>query len=305
VLTSCGSSAGKDQASYEKDKAAVIEVRRIQASLAQSPNVLQSDLDLLKRLHEKYPGVPEVQQALQNALQVRQDWAALETLLTQKPESERTTQDQILLAKVYIKLGRYADASRILGPMADAAPNDLELNSLAAHAWYNAGKYDEASRVLDRVWNAIVASGAVDELTMRGMIYFYRGDKDRAIEVLRKAVEIKPDHIPANNALARVYAAKGDQTQAERYRAQAESSHARQTADESRGMRVTSRSRDLEAAFAAGRYDEAIQIAREMLQLADDAQKPVIYEYLAKAYQASGRQAEAQTALQDAARLRR
>jgi tetratricopeptide (TPR) repeat protein len=135
------------------------------------------------------------------------------------------------------------------------------------------------------------------------MIYFYKGDQGRAVEVLKKTVEINPDYIASLNALSRVYAAKGDSAQADLYRAQAESAHARQTADEARRMRLTSRARDLERAFAAGSYAECIAIAREMLQTADDAQKPALYEYIGKAYQATGKQAEAQAAFQEAARL--
>jgi tetratricopeptide (TPR) repeat protein len=303
-LAGCASETERDKKNFESDRAAVTEVRRIQAGLARAPNLPQSDLDLLKSLHAKYPAAAEVRQTLQNALQARQDWDALEKLLTEKPEAERTPQESVYLSKIYIKLGRYKDASRITGPMAEAAPNDLELNSLAGHAWYYEGQYDNAARAFDRVWDAIVASKQVDEMMMRGMIYFFKGDKDRALEILKKTVEINPDFLAGNNALSRVYAAKGDQQQAEYYRAQAEKAHARQTADEARRMRLTSRARDLESAFAAGRYDESVRIALEMIQSADEAQKPALYEYLGQAYKASGKQAEAQAAFQEAARLR-
>jgi tetratricopeptide (TPR) repeat protein len=303
LLTACGSKNERDQASFEKDTAAVTGVRRIQASMASSKSISQSDLDLLKKLYAKYPAASEVRQAFQSALQMRQDWTALVTLLSEKPQQERTPQEQVFLAKVLIKLGRYQDSSHILGPMADAAPNDLELNSLAGHAWYYEGTYDEASRAFDRVWDQVIASGQIDEMLMRGMIYFYKGDKDRAIEILKKTVELKPNYVAGNNALSRVYAAKGDQQQAAIFRTQAENAHARQTADEARRMRVTSRSRDLESAFATARYDDCIQIARELLQTADDALKPVLYEYIGKSYQATGRQTEAQAAFQEAARL--
>lgn len=303
MFAGCAGRAERDQASFEADAAARTEVRRIEAALARTQNVQQSELDLLKSLHAKYPAAAEVSNTLQTALQARQDWDALEKLLTEKPAAERTPAEQVNLAKVYIKLGRYRDASDIVGVMADAAPNDLELNSLAGYAWYYEGKYDEAARAFDRVWDALVAAKKIDELMMRGMIYFYKGDQERASAVLKKTVEINPDYIPGLNALSRVYAARGDNAQADSYRAQAESAHARQTADEARRMRLTSRARDLEGAFAAGRYAECVEIAREMLQTADDAQKPALYQYLGQAYQATGKQAEAQAAFQEAARL--
>jgi len=245
-----------------------------------------------------------VRQVLKSALEARQDWTAIAQLLSEKPDNERTTQENILLARVYIKLGRYQDASRIVGPMADAAPGNLELNSLAGHAWYSEGKYDEAQRAFDRVWDAIIAAKQVDEILMRGMIYFYKGDKDRAIEILQKTIEIKPDFVSGNNALSRVYYAKGDRQQAELYRSKAEQAHLVQTVNEARQMRLVSRSRDLENAYAARRYDECALIALEMIQTADETQKPVLYDYLGKAYEALGKKSEAQAAFAEAARLR-
>lgn len=304
IFTACASKADRDQAKFKNDSAAVTEVRRIQTLMSRSQILQQNDLDLLKTLHTKYPEATEVRQIFQNALQTRQDWVALEKLLTEKPGPERSTLDQALLAKVYIKLGRYKVASRIIGPLADAAPTDLELNSIAGHAWYFEGKYDDAARAFDRVWDKIIATKQIDEIMLRGMIYFYKGDRNNAIETLKKTIQINPDYIAGNNALSRVFAANGDEKQAEFYRAQAETAHARQTADESRRMRVTSRAHDLENAFAAARYDDCIQIAREMLQSADASQKPVLYEYLGKAYQATGRETEAQEAFREAARLR-
>ncbi len=303
MFTGCASRAERDQASFEADASARTEVRRIEAALARTQNIQQSELDFLKKLHAKYPAAAEVSSTLQAALQARQDWDALEKLLTEKPAAARTPGEQVNLAKVYIKLGRYRDASDILGAMADAAPQDLELNSLAGYALYYEGKYDEAARDFDRVWDALVAAKKIDELMMRGMIYFYKSDQERASEVLKKTVKINPDYIAGLNALSRVYAAKGDGAQADLYRAQAERAHARQTADEARRMRLTSRARDLERAFTAGRYAECIEIAHEMLQTADDAQKPALYQYLGQAYQATGKQAEAQAAFQEAARL--
>lgn len=304
TLAGCASQAETDQKNFEGDKAAVTEVRRIQAALARRQTVPQSDLELLKSLHAKYPRATEVQQTLQSMLQERQDWDALEQLLTAEPEAERTQAEQIYLAKIYIKLGRYRDASRIAGTLAEAAPNDLELNALAGHAWYFEGQYDNAARAFDRVWDALLSAKQLDEMMMRGMIYFYKGDKDRALEVLKKTVEINPDFIPGNNALARVFAAKGDQQQAAFYRDQADRLQARRVAEETRKRRLVARGHDLETAFAAGRYDEAARIAQELLQTADASQKPTLYEYLGQAHKATGRQAEAQAAFQEAARLR-
>jgi len=303
-LSGCGSMAERDQAGFEKDKTAVTNVQRIQAGLAQTRTLPQSDLDLLKTIHAKYPAATEVRKVLQSALEARQDWTAIAQLLSEKPDNERTTQENILLAKVYIKLGRYQDASRIVGPMADAAPGNLELNSLAGHAWYSEGRYDEAQRAFDRVWDAIIAAKQVDEILMRGMIYFYKGDKDRAIGIIQKTIEMKPDFVSGNNALSRVYYAKGDRQQAELYRSKAEQAHLVQTANEARQMRLVSRSRDLENAYAARRYDECALIALEMIQTADKTQKPALYDYLGKAYEALGKQSEAQAAFAEAARLR-
>jgi predicted Zn-dependent protease len=288
-LAGCGSKAESDQAGFEQDKAAATEVRRIAAGLGRTQSVAQSDLDLLKTVHAKYPAAAEVRQTLQAALQARQDWEALEKLLTETPEAERTQSERVYLGKVYLKLGRYKEARLILEPLATAAPQDLEINSLAGQALYFEGRYEAAARVFDRVWDAIIATNGVDEIMMRGMIYFYQGDKGRAIETLKKTVELNPDYFAGHNALSRVYAAQGDAAQA---------------ADETRRIRLNARARDLESAFAARRYEECVRIAQEMLRSADETQKPMLYEYIGQAYQALGKQAEAQSAFQEAARLR-
>jgi predicted Zn-dependent protease len=304
VISACGGKVERDQASFEKDRVALTDVRRIGALISRSQKVEQRDLDLLKNIHAKYPKADEVRQTLQFALQLREDWDALEKLLTEKPESDSTQQEQIFLAKVYLKLGKYSNASRIAGPKADSAPNDLELNSIAGRAWYYEGKYDDAARAFDRVWDALISSKQLDEVMMRGMIYFYKGDNVRAIDTLKKTLAIYPEYAAGNNALSRIYAASGDQKQADIYRVKAEQSHAMQTAEEARRMRLVSRSLELESAFAAGRYGESVKIARELLLSADASQKPVLYEYLGKAYQAMGNETEAQAAFQEAARLR-
>ena len=65
----------------------------------------------------QYPRVEEVRQPLQTALQARQDWDAVVKLINEKPEAELKQPDKINLARIYIKVGKYKDASRILGPL--------------------------------------------------------------------------------------------------------------------------------------------------------------------------------------------
>lgn len=285
---------------FKADSLALNEFKRIQS--VQVPTL--TDLDSLKRLHAQYPQANEIRQTLQTALQARQEWEALAGLINEKPESELNQADKLNLARIYIKLGKYNDASHILRPLADSAPNDLEINTLAGHAWYYDGKYEDAARVFDRVWSDIVTARQVDSINMRAMICFYQGDQTRAIELLKKAIEIKPDYIPANNGLSRVYAARGDKEQAEFYRNQAERAHAAQTELEIRQMRLTSRARDLEQSFKGANYDECVSIANEMIPAANNSLTPMLYEYLGRCYQALGKQTEAQSALATAARLR-
>ena len=304
VLTGCQNEQPQSRSQFDKDTAAVAQLRRISATLAQVQRTSEQDMAVLKELHNKYPDATPVRQTLQSALVVWKDWDGVVQLIAAVPEAERTRQEKITLVQAYLIVGRYHEAANVAGPLAEASPSDLEANSLAGRAWYYEGRYDDAARAFDRVWNSLVTTQRAEDITLRGLIYFYQGNHQKAIETLKVAFTFQPDYYPGYAALSRVYRALGDERQAEEYQKQGTESFARQSSQRAKLSRVASKLRELELAWNEHRYEDVVRITQSVLQ--DDAgsgQRQVLYQYLAQAYQALGRTAEAQAALSEAARL--
>lgn len=300
----CRTAAQRDAENLARDDAAAAtDLQRMKTKLSQGQNIPPDDLTRLRKLHEKYPAAAEVRQVLQQALQLRRDWDGLVLLMQEIPAGERTRPDQESLAKVYFKLGRFAEAAQILGPLADAAPAEVELNSLAGQAWFFTGDHNRAAVALDRVWTGIMSAKLLDAVVTRGLIYFYRGENPRSVDTIKLALGIDPDSVTANNAIARVYAAMGDQQQALVHQQRAEQGHARQTAQESQSMRLVSLGHDLQAALETGRFSDCIRISQEMLPLTEPRQQAPIYQYQAQCYQGLGQTDAAQRAQDEAQRL--
>ncbi|MEO6393981.1 MAG: hypothetical protein ABIP75_19160 [Pyrinomonadaceae bacterium] len=301
----CRTAAQRDAENLARDDAAArSELQRMKATLLQGQNIAPDDLTRLKKLHEKYPAAADVRQVLQQALQLRRDWEGLAQLLQEIPADERTRPDQESLGKVYLKLGRFAEAAKILGPLANAAPAEVELNSLAGQAWFYTGDHDRAAVALDRVWTGILSAKLLDAVVTRGLIFFYRGENPRAVETIQIALEMDADSVAANNAIARVYAAMGDQQQALIHQQRAEQGHARQTAQEAQSMRLVGLSYDLKAAFDERRFSDCIRISQEMLPMTELHQQALIYQYQAQCYQGMGQTDAAQRAQAEAAKSR-
>jgi predicted Zn-dependent protease len=236
---------------------------------------------------------------------VWKDWDGVAQLISSVPVAQRTRQDQLTLAQVQLMVGNYQEASSVAGPLAEAAPTDLEANSLAGRAWYHEGRYDEAARAFDRVWNSLISARRVEDIMMRGLIYFYRNDHQKAIETLNTALRLQPDYYPGYGALSRVYRAMGKTEQAEEYQRQGAEALARQTTERARQSRFASGLRELELAWNERRYEDVVRITQDLLQKdTNSPQRPVLYQYLSQAYQALGRTAEAQAAQAEATRLR-
>jgi len=304
LLTSCSEDKVKTDAErLAQNRQDTAELKRIQSVIISSKIILVSDYESLKNLRAKYPASVDVRQTFQAALILRNDWEALEKFLTEIPQEQRTKTGQIELTKVYIKQGKTAEAANVIEPMTVAAPNDAELNALAGQAFFFTGQYDKAASCLDRVWNDLISKKSVDEMTVRGLIYFYQGNNQRAVEVLEQALKIDPQSVPAANALSRVYSAQGDREKAETYRTQAEQLTKAKHEEEKRQSALVKYGYELEDAWKAKSYDAVIRIAQEMMAFADNNTKIVLYQYQAQAYQALGKTAEAQSALNEAAKL--
>ncbi|MET0752906.1 MAG: tetratricopeptide repeat protein [Pyrinomonadaceae bacterium] len=276
------------------------ELSRINQILTTGQPLTPQDFESIKQIREKYPNSVEVRNVYQSALVKRGDWESIAKLIGEIPATERKREDNLNLAKSYLKLGRYQEEIDLLKPLADANQKDADYNSLLAFGYFYLGQTPEAAKYLDAVWDALVQNKKIDEINTRGMIYFREKNYEKAIETFKKTLEINENDISANNTLSRIFAAQGNSEQAEIYRSKTEKAHESIGANETKASRFVQNSYQLEDAWKAKRYDEVISLARQMLADAGEANKPALYQYMAESYKALGKPDEAQKVLAEA-----
>ena len=302
-LISCGAEAARDSERLANDKTATAELNRLNSLLSSNRPVTRIDIESLNKLREQYPNSQAVRQILQGALIKRGDWAAAEKIIADTPDSQRTTPDRLNLAKIYFKQGKFSEASGLLKTISSNTNERVEATALLGQSQFYSGDLNEAATTFESIRNELVEQKRADDLTLLGTIYSRRGDHAKAIEILQSAVAVSPDNVSANNALSRVYAAAGDQSKAAALREKVETINARVAADEKKRSRLIPLFYQLEDAFAAKDFDKVIALVGQIQPEADDATKPTLYQYLAAAYQAQGKQAEAKNALAEAAKF--
>ncbi|MGI9054843.1 MAG: tetratricopeptide repeat protein [Pyrinomonadaceae bacterium] len=303
-LCACQSAAEKESAALKQDAPVLSQLAQINNAINTTRSISPENFAALKTIREKYPNALEVRQTYKNALVIREDWQALEKFLTEKPLAELSAEDRQTLGKVYVKSGKYEQAIETLKALAEANPNDVETRSLLGLSFFYLDKNEEAGAQLDSVWDKIIAEKRIDEITTRGIIYSRQNNFPKAIETLKKAVEINPSSAAANNALAQVYARSGDAEQAEIYRAKTVEINDNAAALTFEASRRVQQIYELETAWKAKNYQEVINLANRILPTAvEKNQKIVLYQYLFESNKALGNQAEANNALTEAQKL--
>ncbi len=280
------------------------ELSRISQILTIGQPLTPQDFESIKQIREKYPNSVEVRNVYQSALVKRGDWESLAKLIVGIPATERKREDNLNLAKSYLKLGRYQEEIDFLKPFADVNQKDADYNSLLAFGYFYLGQTPEAAKYLDAVWDALLQNKKIDEINTRGRIYFRQKDYEKAVETFKKTLEINENDISANNTLSRIYAAQGDERQAELYRLKTEKAHESVGEGEAKASRFVQNSYQLEDAWKAKRYDEVINLARQMLADSGEANKPALYQYMAESYKALGKPDEANKVLAEAQNLK-
>ena len=279
---------------------ALAEINKsIRVTRAVSPDNFRA----LRGLRDKYPNSTIVRRAYQDALIIREDWPSLESLLLSMPAAESTREDTVLLAKVYTKTGKYANAVEVLEPLAARDPIDFELNGLLGLSYFHLDQTAEAGAAFDRIWDRIVAERRIDEMTMRGLIYLRQENLPKALEVLTASYAIKQDHIATNNALSRVYARLGDTDKAEVFRALTVKGQDDAVAEQYRASQTVTRIVELERAWKEKDYSRVLQHARQMVPSSQPNQRAVLYQYIYEASKAMGDEAGAQHALAEIQKL--
>ena len=303
LMMSCSEAARDDTLRLSKDSNATSELNRINALLTANRSVTRIDLDALSRLREQYPNAVEVRQLLQAALIRREDWAAAEKLIAAIPDGQRNDLDRLNLAKIYIKQGEFAEARPILERLR-SGESRIESTALLGQSQLFSGALDESITTFESVRNDMISGKRADDLALLGLAYLRRGDHSEAIEVLKQTTAMAPENISANSALSRAYAAAGDAQNAGIYKAKLDEINARIAADEKKKAKLVPLYYQLEDAYAAKDFDKVIALVDQIKPEADDAIRSTLYQYLVAAYRAQGKEAEAQTALNDAAKIK-
>lgn len=288
----------KDESALKNDRSALQTINQVNASIQNEQRLSPELFESMKQVYERYPTAPSAHDAYRSALMIRKDWAALVEFFQRHPKSTLKPDDKLTLAKALLKLGRYEDAAETVRP--SVAEDNLEAKNLLANAYFYLGRYDEAKTLLDKNWQEILNEKKIDEITMRGMIYFYQHEFDKAIETMNRSIEIAPDHYPALNGISRVYAAKGDRTKADEILKRVQQIVDKKTAEAKRGTKLVELSQKLKGAYDAKRFQEVIDIANEMLREADAKDKVTLYQFQYESYVALGKQKEARDVLNKA-----
>jgi tetratricopeptide (TPR) repeat protein len=299
----CEPAADRDAVRLASDSAAMAEVKRIEALLGAMRPVTRLDVDSLRRMREQYPASTKIRQLLQGAFIKREDWEAAEKLISEIPDSERTSSDRLTLAKVYIKQGKFRESIDVLNQIEGTTAERLEAAALKGQAEFYTGNLDSAAISLESVRTDLIAQKRADDLAILGTVYLRRGERERAVEVLQKAVEAAPDNISANNALSRAYAAAGEEEKAASIRARLDSINDKIADAERKRSRIVPLFYQLEDAYAKGEYDKAMRLIHQIRPEADAATSATLYQYLAAVYKAQGKESEARQALADATKM--
>ncbi len=307
ILIACllFAACGENKSSIAEDTQASAEVSRINQVLATGQILAPNDFESLKKIYEKYPKDAQVRNLYQSALIKRDDWVSLEKFFEEIPENERSREDQINLARVYLKLGKHQNLVDFAKPLGDKDQTDVEFNSLLGFGYFYLGQTDEAAKYLDNVWEKILSDKRADEITTRGLIYFRQNNFPRAIETLEKSLAINPQNPTATNALSRVYAAQNNTEKAEEFRNKTVELHQKSEENSAKGMQNVKMIYDLQTAWNEKKYAEVIALANRILPDSDDKNKLALYQYIAESYKALGKPEEAGAALKELEKLKK
>lgn len=246
--------------------------------------------DALQALASTYPLEPLVRAAARKIMPECRDQASLVAMLEAVPEAARSRDEQLDLARMYLReLSRFADAEKLVKPLLDADPNNTDLLSLYAAALFYQGRFAEASRLVDRRWTVLVREQNVDIMTMRADQFLKDGRPDRAEAILRQVLAIAPEHMFALNTLRQVRSSRGDTAGADAAAATAQALESAMAVKAKVSAEIGERFQDFVDAFDRFDYATAESIVKELIaQTDDDAMLAELYYSLGTVYQQMG-----------------
>ncbi len=301
ICAICLNACSSDETRFSNEPTSVAKVRELSARLNTGQQLAEADFNSLKELYEQFPKAESLRKPYETALFLRKDWAALALFYDSMQGPDMPVEHKRNHAKVYVKLGNYEKALELTKSFDLKADSDMR--HTAATSLFQLGKYDEAKKILDDSWNAIEQEKRVDEITLRGMIYFYQGDNAKAVETLTKATALNENSIPANNALSRVYSAMGDDEKASAALAKVQTAFDEVTQIERQKTILVEQGHKLQNAYKAKRYEEVIALGPEMIAASTPQNRLMIYQYMYNSYVALGKNEEAKEVLEKAKQL--
>ncbi len=160
------------------------------------------------------------------------------------------------------------------------SPDDVKLLQLAGQVQILAGQANQAVSTFERV--ATLAAQAPGPLVMLANAHLANGDKVKALATLKRAVELKPNFLPAQTGMIAIYLADGHTDQA----LSVARTMQRQRPKEQIGYQVEAR-----VLAAAQRWKEAVAVLENALRVTTPS--PSLVSDLHAAFVKLGRQSEA------------
>jgi len=306
LLVLCGAACRQPAAvpAYEGDAAAQARVQSVMALGAQQRCAPEA-VAQLQAIVQAYPAAAAPYAALRQTLESCQLWEPLAALLGSKPPAERSQDETVDLARLYIVfLQRFAEGEALIKPLVDAEPNNVDYVSLLTAALHYQQRGAEAVLYVDRLWEAIVAARNVDVMVMRALAYHDAGQSERALRILEQARAFRPDDTFLLTAFSQVAAALGHEGAAAT--ADAASQAAREAKDVQIAMntRLNDIYRRMGEAFNQGLFLDIEPLAQQLLEGgAPPALLPEIHRVRSRAFLELGRLEESAAAAEEAARI--
>ncbi|NNE65636.1 MAG: tetratricopeptide repeat protein [Pyrinomonadaceae bacterium] len=287
---------GDDEARLRSDSEAAAFFNKAANKVGKQQKLTPEEFEELKKLYSVYPNSEAVTVLYEKALLLRKDWPLLIAFYKSDPTFESNPVARKSLAKIYVRAGMYEDGYKLASQFDFGSNSDMR--RAAGISLFKLGKYPEAKKVFEAHKEKIEAEKSFDEMVFHGLIYFYEGENDKAIEILEKVIDINPADIKANNALARIYSSSGEKEKANEATKRLQESYDILTETEQVKIRRVERLYQLQDHFKAKRYEEVIVLGKQLLPDIQGPNKITIYRYLYEAYQATGKAKEAREILE-------
>lgn len=183
--------------------AVTLEETRIAAAVAQKDYSPQAIQQLVESAHS----VRDLKHVV-DQMQARSLYAeAAETVRRKLAETPESVELKALLGQLYVRTGRYNDASRLLVEALTADPvNQGARLDLAIACW---ARGDNASALTVAKWLLESAPTMEEAHKIAARACLNAGWNDQAIEYLRQATDLKPFDMEARNMLALAYLRQG------------------------------------------------------------------------------------------------